>query len=101
MCCASSAAYVGHAGVVAAVRNVLGGRDDASMTDIRSAASAAHIDDFIEALPLGYDTKLGDNVLGDRHVEERGVLRHYGCMVAEMVHVEIVEGATISATIQP
>lgn len=41
--------------------NIAYGRDDASMADIRRAASAAHIDEFIEALPLGYDTKLGDN----------------------------------------
>lgn len=41
--------------------NIAYGRDDASMADIRRAACAAHIDDFIEALPLGYDTKLGDN----------------------------------------
>ncbi|GAA5977439.1 hypothetical protein JCM10908_004980 [Rhodotorula pacifica] len=41
--------------------NIAYGREDASMVDIRKAAAQAHIDDFIEALPLGYDTKLGDN----------------------------------------
>jgi ATP-binding cassette subfamily B protein len=35
-------------------------KDDASIDDIRRAAKKAHIDDFIQSLPLGYDTLVGE-----------------------------------------
>ena len=40
--------------------NIRYGRPDASMEDVHAAAVAAHAHDFIEALPQGYDTELGD-----------------------------------------
>jgi ATP-binding cassette subfamily C protein CydD len=35
-------------------------RTDATAEDIRTAAKAAHIDEFIQSLPLGYDTQVGE-----------------------------------------
>ncbi len=35
-------------------------RCDATAQDIRAAAKAAHIDEFIQSLPLGYDTQVGE-----------------------------------------
>ena len=43
-----------------ALDNIRYGRPDASMEDVHAAAVAAHAHDFIEALPQGYDTELGD-----------------------------------------
>jgi ATP-binding cassette, subfamily B, bacterial len=43
-----------------ALENILFGRPDASRTEVIAAAKAAHADDFIEALPQGYDTPLGE-----------------------------------------
>ena len=40
--------------------NIRYGRPAASMQEVRAAALAAHAHDFIEALPQGYDTELGD-----------------------------------------
>ena len=36
------------------------GRPDASKEEIRAAARAAHADEFLSALPQGYDTYLGE-----------------------------------------
>ena len=43
--------------------NIRYGRLNASDADIRAAARAAHADGFIEALPQGYDTLLGERGL--------------------------------------
>lgn len=40
--------------------NIRYGRPDASAQQVRAAAQAAYAHDFIEALPQGYDTELGD-----------------------------------------
>lgn len=40
--------------------NIRYGRPDARMEDVHAAAVAAHAHDFIQALPQGYDTELGD-----------------------------------------
>lgn len=40
--------------------NIAYGRPDASDADIRAAAKAAHIDDFLNSLPNGYDTVFGE-----------------------------------------
>jgi len=41
--------------------NIRFGRPDASVDDVRSAAIAANADEFIMALPDGYDTQLGES----------------------------------------
>ncbi|HET9437240.1 MAG TPA: ABC transporter ATP-binding protein [Gaiellaceae bacterium] len=46
------------AGTVA--ENIAFGRPEASMTEIRSAAEAVAAEAFVEALPVGYDTQLGE-----------------------------------------
>ena len=43
--------------------NIAYGRPEASLEDVRRAAEIAYADHFIEALPLGYDTPLGDRGL--------------------------------------
>ncbi len=43
--------------------NIAYGRPDASREDIMAAAQAAHIHHFIETLPLGYDTMVGERGL--------------------------------------
>ena len=40
--------------------NILYGRPEATLDEVQAAARAAHAHDFIEALPQGYDTDLGD-----------------------------------------
>lgn len=40
--------------------NIAFGRPDASMRDIEAAAAAARADEFIHALPDGYETKVGE-----------------------------------------
>ncbi|MDD4323472.1 MAG: ABC transporter ATP-binding protein [Eubacteriales bacterium] len=40
--------------------NIAYGRPDASLDEVKQAAEAAHIDDFIDSLPQGYDTMLTD-----------------------------------------
>ena len=40
--------------------NILYGRPEATLDEVQAAARAAHANDFIEALPQGYDTDLGD-----------------------------------------
>jgi ATP-binding cassette subfamily B protein len=40
--------------------NLRYGRPDASRAEIEAAARAAHVDEFIGALPRGYDTDVGD-----------------------------------------
>ncbi len=40
--------------------NIAYGRPDASSDDVIAAAQAAHADDFIRALPYGYDTRIGE-----------------------------------------
>ncbi|MBB5321771.1 ABC transporter transmembrane domain-containing protein [Marinobacter oulmenensis] len=44
--------------------NIRYARPDASQADVEQAARVAHAHDFIEALPQGYDTGLGDAGLG-------------------------------------
>jgi ATP-binding cassette subfamily B protein len=44
--------------------NIAYGRDDASLEDIRVAAAAATAEQFIERLPQGYDTQIGDDGVG-------------------------------------
>lgn len=41
--------------------NIAYGHEAADLSAVRAAARAAHIDEFVESLPLGYETKLGDN----------------------------------------
>jgi ABC-type multidrug transport system fused ATPase/permease subunit len=43
--------------------NIAYGRPDASRDEVREAARAAQADDFIEALPQGYDTLVGERGL--------------------------------------
>ncbi|MFN4360135.1 MAG: ABC transporter transmembrane domain-containing protein [Hylemonella sp.] len=43
-----------------ALENIRYGRPDASDEEVRTAARAAYADDFIRALPQGYDTFLGE-----------------------------------------
>ena len=43
--------------------NIAYGRPDASLEDVKRAAEIAYADHFIEALPKGYDTPLGDRGL--------------------------------------
>ncbi len=43
-----------------ALENIRFGRPDATDAEVRSAAAAAAADDFLSALPAGYDTKLGE-----------------------------------------
>ena len=43
--------------------NIGYGRPGASQDEIKAAARAAHIDDFIEGLPDGYDTQVGERGL--------------------------------------
>jgi ABC-type multidrug transport system fused ATPase/permease subunit len=40
--------------------NIAFGKDDATIDEVESAAESARIDDFIEALPDKYDTKVGE-----------------------------------------
>jgi subfamily B ATP-binding cassette protein MsbA len=40
--------------------NIAYARPDASMADIEAAARAAHAHEFVSALPLGYDTLVGE-----------------------------------------
>jgi len=40
--------------------NLRYGRPDATEAEIEAAAHAAHVDEFIEALPIGYETDVGD-----------------------------------------
>jgi ATP-binding cassette subfamily B protein len=44
--------------------NIRYGRPEASLAEVKQAAAIAHADEFIRALPQGYDTPLGDNGLG-------------------------------------
>ncbi|MFR9806572.1 ABC transporter ATP-binding protein [Pseudonocardia sp. RS010] len=39
--------------------NILAGRPDASREDLERAARAADVDDFVDALPEGFDTRVG------------------------------------------
>lgn len=50
-------AYLFHDSILANIRY---GRPDASMEEIRAAATAAHIDEFVMGLPEGYDTVVGE-----------------------------------------
>ncbi|MCX5496566.1 ABC transporter transmembrane domain-containing protein [Kaistia dalseonensis] len=43
-----------------AAENIGFGRPDASVDDVRQAAKAAYADDFLSALPKGYETELGE-----------------------------------------
>jgi ATP-binding cassette subfamily B protein len=40
--------------------NIRFGRPEASLAEIRQAARAAHVDEFAESLPQGYDTEVGE-----------------------------------------
>jgi len=42
------------------LENIRYGRPQATLDEVRAAAQAAHAHEFIEALPQGYDTDLGD-----------------------------------------
>jgi ATP-binding cassette subfamily C protein CydD len=42
------------------LQNIRLGRPDASLQQVRQAAQQAHIDRFIESLPQGYETAIGD-----------------------------------------
>ena len=42
------------------IDNIRYGRPEASMEDVHAAAVAAYADEFIKALPQGYETELGD-----------------------------------------
>ncbi|MDX1599791.1 MAG: ATP-binding cassette domain-containing protein, partial [Marinobacter sp.] len=44
--------------------NIRYARPTASLEEVRAAAVIAHADEFIRALPQGYDTRLGDSGLG-------------------------------------
>lgn len=44
--------------------NIRYARPTASLEEVRAAAVIAHADEFIQALPQGYDTPLGDSGLG-------------------------------------
>lgn len=44
--------------------NIRYGRPEADMPDVITAARAAHADEFIQQMPQGYDTHLGDAGLG-------------------------------------
>lgn len=44
--------------------NIRYGRPEATLAEVKQAAAIAHADEFIRALPQGYDTPLGDNGLG-------------------------------------
>jgi ABC-type transport system involved in Fe-S cluster assembly fused permease/ATPase subunit len=43
--------------------NIRYGRNDATEEEVRAAASTAQIDEFIQSLPLGYDTMVGERGL--------------------------------------
>ncbi len=43
--------------------NIQYGRPDASMEEVRAAARAAHLENFIAALPDGYETRVGERGL--------------------------------------
>lgn len=45
---------------MSARENIRYGRPDASDEDVRSAAKAAYIDEFLQSLPQGYDTVFGE-----------------------------------------
>ena len=40
--------------------NIAFGKDDASLEEVKAAAKSARIDDFIDTLPDGYDTSVGE-----------------------------------------
>jgi ATP-binding cassette subfamily B protein len=42
------------------LENIRYGRPEASSAEVRSAADAAHVTEFADALPLGFDTHLGE-----------------------------------------
>jgi ABC-type multidrug transport system fused ATPase/permease subunit len=44
--------------------NIAYGRPNASLEEVRKAAQSAHISDFIENLPHGYDTLIGERGVG-------------------------------------
>ncbi len=44
--------------------NIAYGKPEATEEEIRRAAAAAHIDDFIDSLPNGYDTVIGERGVG-------------------------------------
>lgn len=44
--------------------NIAYGKPGATESEIRAAANAAHIDDFIDSLPNGYDTVIGERGVG-------------------------------------
>ncbi|WP_417530609.1 ABC transporter transmembrane domain-containing protein [Marinobacter lipolyticus] len=46
------------------VDNIRYARPTATLAEVREAAVIAHADEFIQALPQGYDTRLGDSGLG-------------------------------------
>lgn len=41
--------------------NIAYGRPDADADEVHAAAHAAHVDRFVQALPLGYQTRVGDD----------------------------------------
>ncbi|MFI6502634.1 thiol reductant ABC exporter subunit CydD [Nonomuraea typhae] len=49
-----------HLFAASVAENIRLGAPDASLAEVRRAAAAAHAGDFIEALPEGYDTQVGE-----------------------------------------
>ena len=53
--------------------NILMGKPDATDEEVIAAAKAANAHDFIEALPLGYETKVGERGVKLRVVKNSGL----------------------------
>ncbi|MFI6876030.1 thiol reductant ABC exporter subunit CydD [Streptomyces sp. NPDC050400] len=53
-----------HLFAASVAENIRLGRPDASDAEVREAARSAYADGFVEALPLGYDTPLGEHGAG-------------------------------------
>ncbi|MCF8152363.1 MAG: hypothetical protein K9J80_16590, partial [Sulfuritalea sp.] len=56
--------------------NIQYGRPTAAREEVIAAARAAHIHDFIERLPAGYETRVGERG-AHRSLLERGAIRYW------------------------